>query len=93
MTNLNKLYTYYDVDDKKEQEVLLDLLKNHLPKEYTNKVITKLAEEGLTTDSQTVRNIKSGISKNIQVFNAIIEVAKEYEKISNRLKNNLKRTN
>ncbi len=93
MTNLNKLYTYYDVDDKKEQEVLLDLLKNHLPKEYTSKVITKLAEEGLTTDSQTVRNIKSGISKNIQVFNAIIEVAKEYEKISNRLKNNLKRTN
>jgi uncharacterized protein YaaW (UPF0174 family) len=92
MTNLNKLYALYDVYGTKEQEVLKDLLENHLPKEYTSKVISKLSdEEGIAVDSQTVRNIKSGISKNIKVFNAIIEVAKEYETISNRLKNNLKR--
>ena len=42
MTNLNKLYTLYDVSKQKEQEVLKDLLVNHLPKEYTSIVIAKL---------------------------------------------------
>lgn len=91
MTNLNKLYTLYDVCKQKEQEVLKDLLINHLPKEYTSKVIDKLGNDNITTDSQTVRNTKGGISKNIVVFNAIIEVAKMYKTISNRLKSNLKK--
>jgi hypothetical protein len=91
MTNLNKLYTLYDVSKQKEQEVLKDLLVNHLPKEYTSIVIAKLVNDNIKVDSQTVRNTKSGISKNIIVFNAIIEVAKMYKTISNRLKNNLKK--
>tara|TARA_R110000868_G_scaffold56488_13_gene174876 strand:+ start:9241 stop:9519 length:279 start_codon:yes stop_codon:yes gene_type:complete len=91
MTNLNKLYTLYDVHSHKEQETLKDLLSNHLPKEYTNKVIARLASEGIKVDSQTVRNTKSGISKNILVFNAIIEMAKEYKSVSNRLKKNLQK--
>ncbi|MEP1487602.1 MAG: hypothetical protein ABJL44_10180 [Algibacter sp.] len=91
MTNLNKLYTLYDVRKQKEQEVLKDLLVNHLPKEYTSRVISKLLNDDIKVDSQTVRNTKSGISKNIIVFNAIIEVAKMYKTISNRLKNNLKK--
>ena len=90
MTNLNKLYTLYDVHSHKEQETLKDLLSNHLPKEYTSKVIVKLASEELIVDSQMVRNTKSGISKNILVFNAIIEIAKEYKAAANRLKKNLK---
>ena len=89
MTNLNKLYTLYNVQSIKEQEVLKDLLVNHLPKEYTAKVIFKLANDNIKTDSQTVRNTKSGISKNILIFNAIIEVAKDHKHISNRLKKNL----
>lgn len=91
MTNLNKLYTLYNVHTHNEQETLKDLLLNHLPKEYTSKVISKLETEEIIVDSQTVRNIKSGISKNILVFNAIIEIAKEYKTISNRLKTNLKK--
>ncbi|GAA4887988.1 hypothetical protein GCM10023311_09810 [Flaviramulus aquimarinus] len=89
MTNLNKLYTLYDVCLQKEQEVLKDLLTNHLPKEYTLKVIKKLAGNNIRTDSQTVRNTKAGIGKNIIVFNAIIEVAKTYKDASNKLKSNL----
>lgn len=91
MTNLNKLYTLYNVYTHNEQETLKDLLLNHLPKEYTGKVISKLETEDIIVDSQTVRNTKSGISKNILVFNAIIEIAKEYKTISNRLKTNLKK--
>lgn len=89
MTNLNKLYTLYDVHSQIEQETLKDLLTNHLPKEYTAKVIRKLASENIIVDSQMVRNIKSGISKNILVFNAIVEIANKYKVVSNRLKQNL----
>lgn len=91
MTNLNKLCTLYNVHSTKEQETLKDLLTNHLPKEYTNKIIAKLALEGIEVDSQTIRNTKSGISKNVLVFNAIIEMAKEYKSVSNRLKKNLQK--
>jgi hypothetical protein len=89
MTNLNKLYTLYDINGPKAQESLKDLLLNHLPKEYTSKVINKLNLENITVDSQTVRNTKAGIIKNILVFNAIIEIASEHKSLSNHLKNNL----
>ncbi|MCL6294082.1 hypothetical protein [Jejuia spongiicola] len=92
MTNLNKLYTLYDVHSKKEQDALKDLLINHLPKEYTAKVILKLSTNNINVDSQTVRNTKNGFSKNILVFNAIIEIAKDYKDISNRLRENLQKT-
>lgn len=90
MTNLNKLCALYDIDTPKEQKALKDLLTNHLPKEYTGKVIDKLNTNNIVVDSQTVRNTKAGISKNILVFNAIIEIAKEYKTMSERLKKNLK---
>ncbi|WP_299555721.1 hypothetical protein [Seonamhaeicola sp.] len=89
MTNLNKLYSYYDVSTPIQQKALKELLLNHLPKEYTNKVIEKLQAKDVTIDRQTVRNVKAGISKNIMVFNAIIEVAREFKAISDRLKENL----
>lgn len=90
MTNLNKLYALYDIRTRTEQEALEDLLTIHLPKEYTSKVIDKLNANGIIVDSQTVRNTKAGISKNILVFNAIIEIAREYKTMSNRLKKILK---
>ncbi|GAA3616838.1 hypothetical protein Q4Q39_00785 [Flavivirga amylovorans] len=90
MTNLNKLYALYNIEMHKDQETLKDLLENHLPKEYTSKVIQKLKTNEIIVDSQMVRNTKAGISKNILVFNAIIEVAKEYKIMANRLKKNLK---
>lgn len=92
MTNLNKLYALYGIHIRKEQETLKDLLTNHLPKEYTSKVIDKLSANKVMVDSQTVRNTKSGISKNILVFNAILEIAREYKTMSNRLKKILKST-
>ncbi|GAA3585102.1 hypothetical protein GCM10022395_36400 [Snuella lapsa] len=91
MTNLNKLYALYDVRSQKERDTLSDLLTNHLPKEYTSLVIQKLKRQGIYTDSQSVRNIKGGISKNILVFNAIVEIANEYKTVSNRLKDNLRK--
>lgn len=92
MTNLNKLYQYYNVHSHKEQEIVRDLLKNHLPNEYTAQVISKLLEQGIAVSSQTIRNVKSGVVKNFRVFNAIIELSKEYKEFSDRLKENLKTT-
>ncbi len=89
MTNLNKLYALYDIHDSKAQESLKDLLLNHLPKEYTDKVIKKLSDQNISIDSQTVRNTKAGLTKNILIFNTIIEIAKEYQDLSEKLKNNL----
>jgi hypothetical protein len=89
MTNLNKLYTFYDIQTTHEQETLKDLLTNHLPKEYTSMVINKLSADKIIVDSPIIRNTKCGIIKNILVFNAIIEIAHEYKSISNRLKKNL----
>ena len=63
MTNLNKLHALYGIHIRKEQEALKDLLTNHLPKEYTSKVIDKLKANKVIVDSQTVRNTKAGISK------------------------------
>ncbi|GAA3648315.1 hypothetical protein [Flavivirga jejuensis] len=90
MTNLNKLCALYDIQTRTEQEALENLLTIHLPKEYTAKVIDKLKENGISSDSQTVRNTKAGISKNILVFNAIVEIAREHKTMSNRLKKILK---
>ncbi|TYA74841.1 hypothetical protein [Seonamhaeicola marinus] len=92
MTNLNKLYALYDISRSSAQEALKDLLINHLPKEYTNKVIKKLEQEGVIVDSQTIRNTKAGLIKNILIFNSIIEIAKEHKTLSNRLKKNLLKT-
>lgn len=91
MTNLNKLTTLYNVQSHKEQDVLKDLLENHLPNEYTALVISKLESKNVKVSSATVRNVKSGIQKNIAVFNAIIEVAKEHKLISEKLKKNLQK--
>ncbi len=89
MTNLNKLYRLYNICTPDEQKALKDLLLNHLPKEYTNKVIEMLSHKGITVDSQTIRNVKAGISKNIFVFSTIIEIAHEYKRLSIHLKKNL----
>lgn len=90
MTNLNKLFSFYNVCSHKEQEALRDLLENHLPKYYTSEVIEKLKSEDIAVDSGVVRNVKIGLSKNIFVFNAIVEVAKKYKTVSDSLKNKLK---
>ncbi|WP_242094852.1 hypothetical protein [Aestuariivivens sediminicola] len=89
MTNLNKLYTIYDVQEPKEKEVLKDLLTNHLPKEYTAIVINRLRHNDVQVDSQSVRNTKCGISKNLVIFSTIIEIAQEYKQLSKKLKDNL----
>ncbi|WP_242204946.1 hypothetical protein [Aestuariivivens insulae] len=90
MTNLNKLYTSYDVNTPKEREVLKDLLTKYLPKEYTAIVISKLKAKHYEVDSQTVRNTKCGLTKNIVIFNTIVEIAREYKSITLKLKENLK---
>lgn len=87
MTNLNKLYTLYNVHSHIEQENLSDLLENHLPNEYTQLVLDKLRDNTLT--SQLVRTVKAGIRKNIAVFTAIVEVANDAKILDQKLREKL----
>lgn len=89
MTKINKIASFYNVHSHKELKVLEDLIENHIPGRYTQKVINKLAKEGIAVSSDVVRNIKGGFEKDVRVFNAIIEVAKENKAGLDRLKNNL----
>jgi len=90
MTNLHKLYAFYNVCSHIEKDTLKDLLENHLPKEYTSKVIEKLKADDIAVDSAIVRNVKCGRTKDVFVFNAIVEVAKEYKEVSENLQSKLK---
>ena len=91
MTNLNKLFSFYDVHSHEAQENLKNLLFNHLPHDYTKHIIAKLKEENVTASSQTVRNVKSGITKDVIVFGAIVEFAKKSKEAKETIKDTLKK--
>ncbi|OBQ56067.1 hypothetical protein JJL45_05360 [Tamlana sp. s12] len=74
MTNLNKLYTLYDVHSHNKGKVK-DLLSNHLPSNYTKKVQDNLLSEGIEISRQSIRQVKLGTYKNLAVFNELLEVA------------------
>ncbi|MFB9055031.1 hypothetical protein ACFFVB_18265 [Formosa undariae] len=88
MTNLNKLYTLYDVHSHKRAKVK-DLLKNHLPSGYSKKVEKKLLDEGVIVPLQSIRQVKFGTFKNAVIFNAILEVAIENKKAKVKLQKTL----
>lgn len=89
MTNLNKIFKYYDVQSH-NQRIVKELLTVHLPKTYTSEVIDLLDALGVSTSSQTVRNVKSGTHKDLKIFNAIITVAERYQRLAKDLENKLK---
>lgn len=91
MTNLNKLYTFYNVHSHNEQEMLKELLETYLPKEYTTLVIEKLKENNIEVSASIIRNVKHGLTKNIAVFNAILQVAKSHKALNEQLKKNLQK--
>lgn len=91
MTNLNKIFKFYDVQSH-NQTTVKELLTVHLPKTYTQEVIDHLESLGISTSSQTIRNVKSGTHKDLIVFNAIITVAEKYKELANNLQKKFKQT-
>lgn len=89
MTNLNKIFKFYDVQSHNQQTVK-ELLTVHLPKTYTSEVIDHLNALGISTSSQTIRNVKSGTHKDLIIFNAIITVAEKYQRIAKDLQKKFK---
>ena len=70
-----------------------DIIKDSLPDNYANRVLEKLKDD-TTLTTGIVRNIKKRItsypSSRINVLNALVEVAKEYQKELELLKDNVK---
>lgn len=91
MTNLDKIYKYYNVHLHKEQEFIKDLLTNHLPGEYTSKVIQKLNEKKIVVKAGAIRNVKCGLQKNLEIFNGILDIALENKGLSESLKKTLQK--
>lgn len=88
MTNLSIIFQLYDVQSH-NQENVKELLTVHLPKEYTSLVLLKLQNLPKVPSEARIRNVKGGITKDIVIFNAIIEVAQEYKSIAEKLKENI----
>lgn len=91
MTNLNKLYDYYDVHTH-NQEMVKELLTVHLPKSYTSEVQEILKNKRPGVSSQTIRQVKCGLYKDVFIYAAIIEVANKYKKASQKLSSLLQST-
>lgn len=89
MTKINKIFSFYNVQSHKEREAVTDLLENHLPFKYAETVVVRLKSKGIEVSNGMVRNVKSGINKNIAVFNEIITLAKETKALSKQMKKNL----
>jgi hypothetical protein len=64
------------------------IIDKHLPVTYVEKVLEKLSHNKNITKTviQNVRQKKSKASSNLEVFNAIVEVAIENKKEQQRLK-------
>lgn len=73
-----------------------EIIKDSLPVGYVEKVLSKLKSDK-TLNAGTVRNIKNRISKypfsRLDVLNALVEVANEYQASVQKLANNLKTDN
>ena len=60
-----------------------DILNEHLPNLYVNKVSEKLSKK---ISLGTIRNVRHGLSNNIEVLNALVEVALENKSNIEKLK-------
>lgn len=89
MTNLNNIFNYYNVHSH-NQPIVKELLTVHLPNRYTSIIQNTLKLEGVTVTSGTIRNVKCGLSKDIQVYGALIALAQEQKRIADALNESLK---
>jgi hypothetical protein len=74
---------------KREAVVAKTTLDEHLERGYTSVVQDKLKSTGIVS-SQTVRHVKNGSTKNILVFQALLNCAIESKTQKESLKNLLK---
>ena len=63
------------------------IIDKHLPVTYVDKVLEKLPKGNKATKTiiQNIRQKKSKASSNLEVFNAIVEVAVEHKRAQNKL--------
>lgn len=87
MTNINKFETLYDMQSHKAEKILS--LFKYLPFGYTLEVQRRTNKERPELSSQTIRNVKAGITKDLYVLNHIIALAKEHKKEEDKQKNKL----
>lgn len=86
MNNLRNKKVLTDV--QMHIEKAYEIIDTHLPVAYVEKVFEKLPKNTAVTKTmiQNVRQKKQKASSNIDVFNAIVEVAIENKKQQERLK-------
>lgn len=88
MTNLHILFDYYNVHSH-NQKLVKELLTKHLPSKYTPLVVKRLAEQGIEVDAGQVRNVKCGRTKDLKIYEAIINLAQEQKRIADALNDSL----
>lgn len=66
-------------------ENLSSLLDNYLPHGYSNIVALKAGKKGITVSKNTVRSVRSGLHKNLDILDLLIEVAKEKQAVAEAL--------
>lgn len=58
------------------------LLREHLPYGYSKKIVERAKDKNIETTSQVVRNVKSFITKDIEIFMLLVEFASEQKEKS-----------
>ena len=85
-TNVNKLQVLYNMRPHKAKRIVTKL-KEHLPRLYVSEVIARLKEQGITVNSQHVRDVKRFQRKDPKVLGVILDFAVENEKATRKLEN------
>ena len=74
MTNINKIVSGYNMHSHKATKCM-ELLNNHLPHGYSKKVKAIADARNIKTSPQIIRNVKSLVSFDLQIFTILIEFA------------------
>lgn len=99
MANLNNFCEFYDMRLHKEQEddILAQdidaLLNDFLPRTYVDEVL-KIAENKGLDDNYSpayIRHVRSGRTKDANVFMCILEVAGKYQQAMRKLKSTIEK--
>lgn len=86
---INNNYMTKIIEKTKNQDMQLhikaarNILKEHLPNRYVEKVADKLPDKD-NISFGTIRNVKNGLSDRIDVLNALVEVAVENKELNQK---------
>lgn len=84
MTNINKKNTSEPLHSYISEDVK-EFLEKYLPKTYTEETLRILRRRGIHTSSGVIRNVRSGLSKNQEVLNALVKLAERNRKLSEEI--------